>query len=127
MKAKSHEKILILEDDPFLGEIYARRLQDIGFEVLLASDPEFFLQQAKDKPYDLFLLDIVLPKMDGFEVLKILRNQKETSAIPIVVISNMDQKESVEKAFSLGATDYIIKSRFSPTETISKIIKILNY
>ncbi|MEA2113536.1 MAG: response regulator [Patescibacteria group bacterium] len=120
------KKILIIEDDSFLSEMYETKLAQSGFEVETAFDGKTGLSKAKDGSYDLILLDIVLPKMDGFEVLREIK--KLDSAIketPVVLLTNLGQKNEVEKGVGLGADEYIIKAHFTPTAVVDKIKKLL--
>ncbi len=123
----SEEKktILLVEDDRFLSEMYATKLSDGGFEVETAGDGQEALKIAKAKNPDLILLDIVLPKMDGFEFLQLLKNDATLKNIAVVILTNLGQKEEVEKGLKLGASDYIIKAHFTPTEVVAKVKKIL--
>ncbi len=115
--------ILLVEDDEFLAELYANKLQLEGFGVGLAADGEKGLKMIKEKHPDLVLLDIVLPKMDGFEVLKKMKADKESKEIPVILLTNLSQKDEVKKGLDLGATDYLIKAHFMPSEVIKKIKK----
>tara|TARA_B100000315_G_scaffold229341_1_gene238855 strand:+ start:236 stop:601 length:366 start_codon:yes stop_codon:yes gene_type:complete len=113
--------ILIIEDDKFLRELITQKVSGEGYEVKEAVDGEEGLKVAKEEHPDLILLDIILPGMDGFEVLRQLKEAKEAANIPIILLSNLGQKEDVDKGMKLGATDYLIKAHFTPGEIISKI------
>jgi len=121
----SGKKILIMEDDKFLSEMYSTKLKEAGFEIIAADDGEEGLRLIKEKMPDLVLLDIVLPRMDGFEVLQNLKKDKSLKDILVVALTNLGQKEEVEKGISLGADDYIIKAHFTPTEVVAKVKKML--
>ncbi len=119
------KKILIVEDDPFLSEMYVAKLTEAGFETEVAGDgKKGFSIIEKEKP-DLVLLDIVLPKMDGFEVLRKVKENEKLKNIPIVLLTNLGQKNEVEKGLSLGANEYIIKAHFTPTAVVAKVKEIL--
>jgi DNA-binding response OmpR family regulator len=118
--AKS-KSILLVEDDEFLAELYATKLNLEGFEVSLAVDGEKGLKMAKEVKPDLILLDIILPKMDGFEVLKAIKQDKTIEKIPVILLTNLSQKDEVKKGLDLGATDYLIKAHFMPSEVVKKI------
>ena len=118
-------KILIVEDDFFLIKLCQKKLEKEGFEVFLAQDGNEGIEQAKKNIPDLILLDIILPGIDGFDVLKTLKNESSTKAIPIVLLSNLGQKEDIDKGSALGATDYLIKAHFSPQEIVDKVKEIL--
>jgi DNA-binding response OmpR family regulator len=118
-------KILLIEDDAFLLSMYATKFELEGFEIISADDGEKALKMAgKEKP-DIILLDVLLPKMDGFEVLKELKKNEETKATPVILLTNLSQRDDVEKGLALGAVDYLIKAHFMPTEVVEKIKKIL--
>ena len=120
------KKILIIEDDPFLSEMYAAKFIENGFEVEVSSDGKSGLAKIEDFRPDLVLLDIVLPKMDGFEMLKKVKEKEELKEIPIVLLTNLGQKNEVEKGMALGAKEYIIKAHFTPTAVVAKVNEILN-
>lgn len=117
--------ILLVEDDEFLAELYATKLNLEGYTVFLASDGEKGFKIATDKLPNLILLDIILPKMDGFEMLKKLKTNKKTDKIPVILLTNLSQKDEVKKGLDLGANDYLIKAHFMPSEVINKIKKVL--
>jgi len=120
------KKILIIEDDPFLSEVYAAKFSQSGFQTEVALDGKKGMERIKaDKP-DLIILDIVLPKMDGFELLKKIKEDPELKEIPVVLLTNLGQKNEVEKGLSLGADEYIIKAHFTPTAIVAKVKEILN-
>lgn len=118
-------KILIVEDDPFLSEMYSTKLVQENFEVDLAIDGKEAIKKAREMKPDLILLDIVLPKMDGFEVLAEIKKDIELRNIQIIALTNLGQKEEVEKGLKLGADDYIVKAHFTPTEVVNKIKQVI--
>ncbi|MFH0852120.1 MAG: response regulator [bacterium] len=118
-------KILIVEDDPFLAEMYSTKLSQEKFEVELATDGKEALKKAEAVKPDLMLLDIVLPKMDGFEVIEKMKKDPVLRSIKIIALTNLGQKEEVEKGLELGVADYIVKAHFTPTEVINKVKKVL--
>jgi DNA-binding response OmpR family regulator len=118
--------VLIVDDDAFLAGIYATKLDLEGFEVVSARDGEEGYKAAvKEKP-DLILMDVLMPKLDGFEALKRLKADAETKAIPVIMLTNLGQKEDIEKGIQEGAVDYLIKAHFVPAEAVEKIKKVLN-
>lgn len=119
------KKILLVEDDKFLSEMYSTKLTESGFDVETAFDGEEGLSKAGEFGPDLILLDIVLPKKDGFEVLKELKAEDKLKNILVIALTNLGQKEEVQKGFDLGANDYIIKAHFTPTEVVAKAKKLL--
>lgn len=118
-------KILIVEDDTFLAGIYANKFEKEGFDVQLAVDGEAGLKTAQTSLPDIILLDILLPKLDGFEVLEKLKADEGTHKIPVILLTNLGQKEDVDKGLKLGAADYLIKAHFMPAETVEKVKKVL--
>ncbi|PIS04962.1 MAG: response regulator [Candidatus Buchananbacteria bacterium CG10_big_fil_rev_8_21_14_0_10_42_9] len=124
-KSKS-QLILLVEDDEFLAELYATKLELEGYEVALAKDGASALKLVSEKTINLVLLDIILPKMDGFEVLSKLKSNSKTKNIPVILLTNLSQKDEVKKGFDLGADDYLIKAHFMPSEVITKIKNILD-
>lgn len=118
-------KILIIEDDRFLRDLIQQKLTKEGFAALVAIDGEEGARVAKEQKPHLVLLDLILPGMDGFEILRKLKSDSETSAIPVIVLSNLGQKEDMDRAMKAGAEDFMVKAHFTPTEIISKIRSIL--
>jgi DNA-binding response OmpR family regulator len=119
------KKILIVEDDRFLRELMSKKLSQENFVVVEAVDGTEGLQKAKEEKPDLILLDLILPGMDGFEVLTRLKQEPNLSSIPVLILSNLGQKEEVERGLKLGAVDYLIKAHFTPSEIIEKVRGIL--
>ena len=117
--------ILIVEDDTFLAGIYANKFEREGFKVFLATDGDVGLKTAKKEMPDIMLLDILLPKLDGFEVLEKVKADPVTRVIPVILLTNLGQKEDVDKGLKLGAADYLIKAHFMPAETVEKVKKVL--
>ncbi|MFA4954729.1 MAG: response regulator [Patescibacteria group bacterium] len=121
------QKILIIEDDGFLASIYAQKLELEGFEVAFANNGEDGLKLAqKDKP-DLVLLDLLMPRMDGFEVLEKLKADQATHDIKVLVLTNLGQKEDVERCMKLGAAGYVIKAHSLPQETVKRVKALLGH
>ena len=119
------KKILIIEDDSFLSEMYSTKLIREGFETEIAINGKQGLDKIKSIKPDLVLLDIVLPKMDGFEILESVKKDSKLKNIPIVLLTNLGQKNEIEKGLLLGADEYIIKAHFTPTAVVTKIKEIL--
>jgi DNA-binding response OmpR family regulator len=114
-------KILIVEDDRFLRELMVRKLKMENFEVVEAEDGAEGLKKIKEEKPDLVLLDLILPEMDGFEVLEQKRKDEEIKDIPVIILSNLGQKEEIDRGLQLGAKDYLVKAHFSPSEIIEKV------
>jgi len=122
------KKILIVEDDPFLIDIYTTKLKDSGFSVEVAKEGESALRKLTEEKFDLLLLDIVLPQIDGWEILEKVKNaphQYGGARLKIVILSNLGQKEEVEKGLKLGATKYLIKAHHTPSEVVEEIKAVL--
>jgi len=113
--------ILIIEDDKFLRELIIQKLLKENFEVSEAIDGEEGIKKIKEEKPDLILLDLILPGIDGFEVLSRMKEDPALASIPVIILSNLGQKEDVERGLKLGAVDYLIKAHFTPGEIIEKI------
>jgi len=114
-------KILLVEDDETLLEMYSLKLRDEGFNLLTATDGLTALDLAlKERPL-VILLDIMMPKMDGFAVLVELRKDVSMKQTPIVMLSNLGQQGDIDKGKELGATDYVVKASMTPTQVVEKI------
>ncbi|MDI6883135.1 MAG: response regulator [Patescibacteria group bacterium] len=119
------KQILLVEDDPFLIDIYTRKLKKAKFSVKVAEDGEKTLKFLKEKKPDLLILDIVLPEIDGWEILKKIKQDLNLPDLKIIVLSNLGQKEEVEKGINLGVAKYLIKAHYTPDEVVEEIKKIL--
>lgn len=119
------QKILIIEDDKFLRELIAQKIAKERYEVSEAVDGEEGAKKIKEEKPDLVLLDLILPGIDGFGVLSRMKEDPTLSRIPVIILSNLGQKEDVEKGLKLGAVDYLIKAHFTLGEIIEKIKNIL--
>lgn len=119
------KKILIVEDDKFLRELIKRKLIAEKFEVTEATDGEEAIKKAKEESPDLILLDLILPNIDGFEVLMNVKEDEKTKNIPVIILSNLGQQEEIEKGLKLGAVDYMVKAHFTPGEIIEKLKNVL--
>jgi DNA-binding response OmpR family regulator len=126
------KKILVIEDDPFLSDIYQTKLKQNDYVVDLASTGEDGLLELKEKKFDVLLLDIVLPKMDGWEVLASIKQDRQTGANPnldglkIIILSNLGQKEEIKKGLDLGADGFMIKAHFTPSQIVEEIKNTIN-
>ena len=118
--------VLLIEDDEFLSDIYLTKFKSAGFQVYLAQDGDDGLSQAHQENPDVILLDVVMPRKDGFEVLKNLRADKDFSKTKIILLTNLGQKSDVDKGLRLGADAYIIKAHYTPTEVVSRVLEIIN-
>ncbi len=114
-------KILIIEDDIFLGDVLIQKLKAADYDVHLARDGVSGLKQIREQHPDLVLLDIILPKMNGYEVLEAKQKDSAIRSIPVIVISNSGQPLEINRALALGVKDYLIKAQFDPEEVIVKV------
>lgn len=119
-------KIMIVEDDLTLRDIYTTRFKAEGYDVVSASDGEAALTIAVKERPDLILLDIMMPKISGFDVLDILRDTEETKNAKIIVMSALSQTSDIEKGRSLGANAYLVKSQVTLSEVVEKVKATLN-
>ncbi len=120
------KNILIVEDDDFFRELIKKKLVSEGFEVLEAPNGERGVEVIEEKKPDLILLDLLLPNIDGFEVLLKIKANKEVASIPVIILSNLGQPEDIERGLKLGAVDFLIKSQFDIDQVMDKIKTILN-
>lgn len=114
-------KILLIEDDKFLRELIIQKLGREGYDVTEAPEGEAGLSKMKEERPDLVLLDLILPGIDGFEVLSRVKKDPALASIPVIILSNLGQRDDVQKGIDLGAEDYLIKAHFTPGEIVEKI------
>ncbi len=114
-------KILIVDDEEILRKIYSDRLSFEGFQVDTAADGQEAIDKIPTSQPNLILLDILMPKVSGLQVLQFLNSRADLKSIPVIVLSNVANDENIKTALSLGAKDYLLKTNFSPNEIISKI------
>ncbi len=119
-------KILVIEDDRFLRELIVKKIIKEGFNVIEAIDgEEGFKFIIEHKPH-LVLLDLILPGIDGFEVLKKIRADENIGRIPVIILSNLGQKDDIDRSIKLGATDYLIKAHNTPGEIVDRMKLVLS-
>lgn len=114
-------KILLIEDDSLIVKIYTTRLKADGYEIVSAEDGEKGLEVAQQEKPDLILLDVMMPKVDGFTVIQTLRADEQFKNTPIIMYSNLAQEAESKRAIEVGATEFITKANISPTELVNKI------
>jgi DNA-binding response OmpR family regulator len=119
------KRILFIEDESALQKTFGDILTKRGYELISALDGEIGLRLAKTQKPDLILLDLVLPKMHGFSVLKELKSDAETKDIPIIVLTNLEAMEDVDKAIELGAKTYLVKTQYNLEDVVEKVKKAL--
>jgi len=117
--------ILFVEDESALQKTFGDILKQEGYEIIPALDGETGLRLAKERKPDLILLDLILPKIHGFEVLKRLKADVETKDTPVIIMTNLEGVEDVDKAIELGATTYLVKANYSLEEVMEKVKKAL--
>jgi CheY-like chemotaxis protein len=118
-------RILLAEDDRFLRKAAEATLRRHGFEVLAAVDGEDALRRAREEPPDLILLDLIMPKLNGFEVLRELKQDVPTASIPVIVLSNLGQEGDVQQAMEGGAVAYCVKANLSLEELVRRVEEAL--
>ena len=120
------KKILFVEDESSLQKTFGEILKQEGYEVISALDGETGLRLAKEKKPDLILLDLILPKMNGFDTLEKIKEDPEIKGIPVIVLTNLERMADVDRAIGLGATTYLVKAQYNLEEVVEKIKKILS-
>lgn len=121
MNPTAKHKILIVEDDPLLTKMYTTKFITEGFEVNSAADGEEGLAKATAVTPDFIILDVMMPKLSGIDMLSRLRATEAGKNIPVIVLSNLSQEEEAKKALALGAKEYLIKANFTPSEVVTKV------
>jgi len=116
------KKILIIEDEEILLNLLKNKLSEIGYEIFTSVDGQEGLEAIKEIVPDLILLDIVMPKMGGFELMEKMQEDDSIKNIPVVIISNSGQPVELDRAKQLGAKDWLIKTEFDPQEVVEKVV-----
>ena len=114
-------KVLIVEDEDILAKVLEEKFQDEKFEVAVAGDGELALELAKSFKPNVIILDLILPKKDGFDVLRDLKSHPELKQIPVVILSNLGQDEELKRGLALGAADYLVKTQHPIKEVVEKV------
>ncbi|MEK7519044.1 MAG: response regulator [Patescibacteria group bacterium] len=117
--------VALIEDDPLIAEMYTTKFTKEGYDIRHAADGAEGLAMVKKQKPDIILLDIIMPKMDGFQVLTELRKDASFKNTPVIMLTNLGQEEDVKKGRELGATDYFIKTNFTPAAIVDKVKGIL--
>lgn len=118
------KKILIVEDDNFVAEVYFAKLSEMGYDSVLAQNGQEGMEMLKKNKVDLILLDILMPVMNGMEMLNEVKKSEEWKNIPVILLTNVGEKESIQKVREMGIKNYLIKSHFTPAEVIEKIEEV---
>ena len=122
------KRILVAEDDKFLANAYKAKLEKSGFEVVIAQTGEevlSLLEKEGEASFNVILLDLIMPKKDGFDTLREIKANQKFKDIPVLVASNLGQEEDIKKGKKLGAAEYIVKSNVALKDLVEKIEKIL--
>jgi len=120
-------KVLIIEDEQMLSAMYKVKFENEGYEIVVANDGAEGLEIAKNNKFDMILLDIIMPKIDGFAVLKKLRERDITKDTPVILLTNLGQDEDVSRGKELGAVGYLIKANNTPAEVVEKVQEHLGH
>lgn len=118
-------KILLIEDEEMLANMYEVKFKNEGYDLVKAMDGSMGLEMAKANNPDFILLDIIMPKMDGFSVLKALKEDASTKNAPVMLLTNLGQDEDVERGKQLGAVGYLVKANITPSEVVAAVKKEL--
>ena len=118
-------KILIIEDDRYISKMYQLKLSLDGFDVVVADNGRIGVEKVKEFRPDIILTDILMPEMDGFDVIKAVKADEELKSTPILIMSNLGQEDHIQKGLELGALGYIVKSQYTPSKVVEKIKEIL--
>lgn len=119
--ADKSKKILLIEDEQIIIDLLGKKLQKEGYKVVIGRDGDEGLEKMRQENPDLILLDIVMPKKDGLEVLEEMMQDERINGIPVVIISNSGQPVELKRAKELGVRDWLIKTEFDPQEVLEKV------
>lgn len=123
--AEGATKVLLVEDDKMIIDMYTLKFTQEGYNVVQAENGKDGLDLAKKETPDIILLDIILPQMDGFTVLKELKADANLKDVPVVLLTNLGQDGDVKKGLELGANDYLIKANYTPSQVVDKVKSVL--
>lgn len=119
------QRVLVVEDTELLRRMYRDRLAQDGYEVADAADGIAALELLRDNTFDVILLDLIMPRMGGIQVLEAVKRDPRTQGIPVIVLTNLGEEETIERAVALGAVDYLIKNETRPADVSSKVSLVL--
>lgn len=117
--------VLLAEDDNFVSDIYNLKLQKEGFQVILAQDGREAIKYLETEVPDIIMLDIMMPYADGMDVLAAIQKDEHLKHIPILMLTNLSDRENIDRAMSMGASDYLIKAHFTPSEVVQKVRELI--
>lgn len=123
--ATTKTKVLLIEDEEMLANMYEVKFKNEGFDITKALDGEDGLKKAKEIIPDLILLDIIMPKMDGFSVLQALKGDAKTKNIPVILLTNLGQEEDIARGKEMGSVGYLVKANITPAEVVEQVKKQL--
>jgi DNA-binding response OmpR family regulator len=123
--AKEKIKVLIVEDEEMLVNMYISKFEKEGFDPIKALNGKQGLELAEKEKPEIILLDVIMPEMDGFMVLKELKSNSKTKSIPVIMLTNLGQDEDIKKGNELGAKDYLVKANLTPAQVVEKVKEIL--
>ena len=115
------KKILIVEDEAFIAEMYKIKFESDGYEIVLANDGVEGVEKSGQIMPDLVLLDLMMPHKDGYQVLKEIRGNKKTKDLKVYMLSNLGQKEEIDRSMNMGANGFFVKAHLTPTQLLKKI------
>lgn len=122
----THKKILLVEDEDFIRELYVRQLTKEGFEVKSAADGQTGLNMLKAENFDLLLLDIMLPGINGLQLLREFKSQNPNSPMITILLTNLGQEAVIKEGFELGAQAYLIKASYTPDQVVTEVKNALS-
>lgn len=117
--------VVLVEDEKMLAEMYVTKFTMEGYDAHKANDGQTGFELIKQVKPDIILLDIIMPKLDGFAVLKMLKNDAQLKNIPVILLTNLGQDEDIKKGKELGAVDYFVKANHTPAEVVNKVKQVL--
>lgn len=119
------KKIVLVEDDPLLIDVYTTKFKESGLEVIVADEGSKALRAIEKEKPSLVILDIVLPQTDGWDILQTIKADEKFKEVKVVVLSNLGQREEVEKGLAMGADRYLIKAHYTPSQVVEEIKKLI--
>ena len=126
MENNNSRKIIVLADnDPFITRVYKTGLEEAGYNVIVAEDGEAALEEIRTHRPDLILLELILPKLDGFMVLKTLKADAMTATIPVIILTSLSQESDENEARNSGAADFLVKSEVSLNDILARLERLL--
>lgn len=120
------KKILLVDDDVYIRDLYTEVLKDEQYDVSIAADGEEALAMVGQTTFDLILLDVMMPKLDGIQVLTKVKSDEKSKGTPVIMLTNFGQEDLIKQAVTVGSTDYLLKYNITPGEMTNKVKQILN-